>query len=177
MQRKHQNDSDRAVCQPFRNVNTQASQKSRCTADTFGLKHSQPCLRLTPGRNHVRDNNRKREKLFKRQVSANHKPCEHRTERNRQNRNANTDQQRIEQRLEQQLTRQFASQQAVPIVKSEFAGRAACRACITLRQYKGGRDHVQQRQHNQIGQKDNRDQYNNVVRIGHNLQNLIFDPF
>ena len=176
MERQHRNDRDRAVSQPVGHLDAKACQEAWRAADTLCLKHGQPCLGLAPAGDHVRDNDRQREKRLERQVGADHQPRQHRTEQDRADRNTEADQQRIEQRLDQQVVGQVGTQQALPVPKREIAGGTARLPRVALGERERGRDHIQQREHDQIGQQHDCDQHNHVIRIGDHGFDLILQP-
>ena len=174
MKRKYGDDCDRAVCQPVGNVDAKAHQEARRAADSFGLEHGQPSLRFAPAGDHVRNDNSQREERLEREVGTNHQPREDRADHDSEERYANADQQRVEQRLEQHLLGQRAAEQSLPVVQCKVASGAACEAGILLSEGERGGDHVQQREHDQVSQQHNRDQYDHVVGVGNNRLNLVF---
>ena len=68
-------------------------------------------------------------------------------------------------------------QQPLPVVQGKVAGLAAAHSPdVPLGQLKGGGDHVQQRQDDQIDQQNDGDQYDDVVGICHHCLDLILQP-
>ena len=173
MKRKHGDDRDRAVCQPVGNIDAETHQEAWRTADAFGLEHGQPCLRFTPARDHIRNDNCQREERLEGKIRADHQPCKNRSDQDGEERYADTDQQRIEQRLEQHLLGQCAAEQALPVIQCERSRCAARQSCILLCQRKRGRNHIQQRKNDQVGQQHNRDQHDQVIWVGDNRLDLV----
>ena len=173
MKRKHGDDRDRAVCQPVGNIDAKTHQEAWRTADAFGLEHGQPSLRFTPARDHIRNDNCQREERLEGKIRADHQPCKNRSDQDGEERYADTDQQRIEQRLEQHLLGQCTAEQALPVIQCERSRCAACQSCILLGQRKRGRNHIQQRKNDQVGQQHDRDQHDQVIRVGDNRLDLV----
>ena len=173
MERKNGDDSDRAVSQPVGNVDAEAHQEARRAADSFGLEQGQPSLRLTPAGDHIRNDNSQREERLEREVGADHQPREDRTDEDCEERNANADQQRVEQRLKQHLLGQRTAEQSLPVIQGERSRSAAREARILLRQRERGGDHIQQRKNDQVGQQHDRDQHDQVIRVGDNCLDLV----
>ena len=83
----------------------------------------------------------------------------------------------MQQRLDQQVHGQLTGQQTLPVIECDFAGHAALHISqIALRQLKGGFQHVHQWKNDQIGQQNDGDQNNNIVRIRHDRSDLVFQP-
>ena len=169
MKRKHGDDRDRTVCQPVGNIDAKTHQEAWRTADAFGLKHGQPSLRLTPARDHIRNDNCQREERLEGKICADHQPCKNRSDQDSEERYADTDQQRIEQRLEQHLLGQCTAEQALPVIQCERSRQS----CILLCQRKRGRNHIQQRKNDQVGQQHDRNQHDQVIRVGDNRLDLV----
>ena len=177
MKGQHDDDGDRAIGQPLRHIQPQGGHEAGRAAQPRCLEHGQPRLGFAPGGDHVGDNHRQGEKLLEGQIRPDHQPGQNGTQQDGAHGHADADDQGVDQRLDQHGPGQLTGQQPLPVVQGKVAGLAAAYSPdVPLGQLKGGGDHVQQRQDDQIDQQNDGDQYDDVVGICHHCLDLILQP-
>lgn len=143
-----------------------------------GLEHTQPCLRLDPGGDHIGDDHRQGEEGLEGKVAADHQPGQYGAKGDGAHGNADADGQGVQQGLEQQIPGKVTGQQPLPIVQGKFAyvgHGAAGGSQVPLRELERGGEHVYQGKNDQISQQNNGNQHDHVIGVGYDCLDLILE--
>ena len=159
-------------------VHHHGGHEARRAADAGRLEHTEPRLGLHPGGNHVGDDDRQGEEGLERQVGADHQPGQNGAQGNGAHGHTEADQQGVQQGLDEQVPAQVAGQQPLPVKKCKFTGHAARnRPQVPLGQLESRGQHVKQREDDQIGQQDDGNQDDHIVRVRNDRFDLVLQAF
>lgn len=190
VERQHNDDRQTAVSDGRQNgfdllrgyarIHHEGRDKAGSAADAGGLEHTQPCLRLDPGGDHIGDDHRQGEEGLEGKVAADHQPGQYGAKGDGAYGNADADGQGVQQGLEQQIPGKVTGQQPLPIVQGKFAyvgHGAAGGSQVPLRELERGGEHVYQGKNDQISQQNNGNQHDHVIGVGYDCLDLILQAF